>query len=187
MIPSLCQYKRWNCSGAEFMEIFMTKSKNKIAPTEVKPVSTKKPLKIINRSDSANVAEVTTQKKQSKKPAEQPQAKSINQLTVNDNNEAAAQINHKLPKPASKQAILINLLQSLTGATVHELAAATSWQKHSVHGVMSGVLKKKLGLAITSSKEERGLVYRIVKGEFVATAATDAAIATETQLSVAGA
>ena len=68
-------------------------------------------------------------------------------------------------KKESKQAILINLLQSPTGATVHELAAATNWQKHSVHGVMSGVLKKKLGLAITSSTEERGLVYRIIKGE----------------------
>ena len=64
-------------------------------------------------------------------------------------------------KKESKQSILINMLKSPTGATVHELAAATSWQKHSVHGVISGVLKKKLGLDITSIKEDRGLVYRI--------------------------
>ena len=68
-------------------------------------------------------------------------------------------------KKESKQTILIRLIQSPTGATVHELAAATDWQKHSVHGVMSGVLKKKLGLKISSNKEERGLVYRIMKGE----------------------
>ena len=31
-----------------------------------------------------------------------------------------------------------------------ELVAATSWQDHSVRGFMSGTLKKKFGLAISS-------------------------------------
>lgn len=46
-------------------------------------------------------------------------------------------------------------------ATVEEVANATGWQHHTVRGVFSGTLKKKLGLIIASVKEERGRVYRI--------------------------
>lgn len=66
-----------------------------------------------------------------------------------------------LPKSHTKQGIMINLLQGGKGATVDEMVEATGWQRHSVQGVMSGVLKKKLGLSITSEKEQRGRVYRI--------------------------
>jgi hypothetical protein len=39
----------------------------------------------------------------------------------------------------------------------------TGWQKHSVRGLLSGTLKKKMGLAVTSQKVTgRGRVYRIV-------------------------
>lgn len=61
-------------------------------------------------------------------------------------------------KSHTKQGILINLLQGSKGATVDEMVEATGWQRHSVQGVMSGVLKKKLGLAIISEKEQRGRV-----------------------------
>ncbi|MGD0275139.1 MAG: DUF3489 domain-containing protein [Syntrophales bacterium] len=61
----------------------------------------------------------------------------------------------------SKQAMLIKLLKRPSGATIDEMAKVTCWQKHSVRGVISGVLKKRLGLSITSEKEERGRVYRI--------------------------
>ena len=61
----------------------------------------------------------------------------------------------------SKQAQVIALLRRPKGATIDELAAAIGWQHHSVRGVISGPLKKQLGLAITSTKEERGRVYRI--------------------------
>jgi hypothetical protein len=64
-------------------------------------------------------------------------------------------------KSHTKQAILISLLEGTKGATVDEMAEATSWQRHSVQSVMSGVLKKRLGLTITSDKEQRGRVYRI--------------------------
>jgi hypothetical protein len=61
----------------------------------------------------------------------------------------------------SKQAMLIKLLERPSGATIGELAEATDWQRHSIRGMMSGVLKKRLGLSIASEKEERGRVYRI--------------------------
>ena len=48
-------------------------------------------------------------------------------------------------------------------ATVDEVASATGWQRHTVRGVFSGTLKKKLGLTLASVKEERGRVYRIAE------------------------
>ena len=71
------------------------------------------------------------------------------------------------PKPpiqraGTKQAQIIALLQRPEGATIAEIIAATAWQAHSARGVISGVLKKKLGLVVGSTKEDgRGSVYRI--------------------------
>lgn len=62
----------------------------------------------------------------------------------------------------SKQATMIALLQRAKGTTIDELAQTTGWQKHSVHGVMSGVLRKKLGLNISSEVGPHGRIYRIV-------------------------
>ena len=49
------------------------------------------------------------------------------------------------------------------GATIDEIVSATGWQSHTTRGPMAGALKKKLGLTITSEKNEsRGRVYRVV-------------------------
>jgi hypothetical protein len=61
----------------------------------------------------------------------------------------------------SKQATLITMLERPGGSTIDEIAEAIGWQRHSIRGMISGVLKKKLGLSIASKKEERGRVYRI--------------------------
>lgn len=61
----------------------------------------------------------------------------------------------------SKQAILIRLMKNPEGATIGEMAEVSGWQQHSVRGVISGVLKKRLGLLITSEKAQRGRVYHI--------------------------
>lgn len=66
------------------------------------------------------------------------------------------------PRP-SKQAEVIGLLRRPEGATVDEVRAATGWQPHTVRGVFSGALKKRLGLAIVGTREERGRVYRIAE------------------------
>jgi hypothetical protein len=65
------------------------------------------------------------------------------------------------PKRPSKQDEVIAMLRRPEGATVDEVASATGWQRHTVRGVFSGTLKKKLGITIASAKEERGRVYRI--------------------------
>ena len=64
-------------------------------------------------------------------------------------------------KRPSKQDEVVAMLRRPEGATVDEVASATGWQRHTVRGVFSGTLKKKLGLTIASAKEERGRVYRV--------------------------
>ena len=73
----------------------------------------------------------------------------------------------KAPKPVAirvgtKQAQIIALLQRPEGASIAEIVEATGWMAHSARGMISGALKKKLGLPITSKKVEgRGTVYRL--------------------------
>ena len=66
-------------------------------------------------------------------------------------------------KRPSKQDAVIAMLRRPEGATVDEVVSATGWQRHTVRGVFSGTLKKKLGLTLASAKEERGRVYRIAE------------------------
>ncbi len=62
----------------------------------------------------------------------------------------------------TKQAILIELLKRPKGATIEQMTTKTGWQAHSVRGAISGTLKKKLGLVVTSETiEGHGRVYRI--------------------------
>jgi len=59
-------------------------------------------------------------------------------------------------RQGSKTAKVLDLLKRSGGATRKELMKATGWQSHSVRGFMSGVLGKKMGLTVTSTKAEDG-------------------------------
>ena len=68
----------------------------------------------------------------------------------------------RTPREGTKQVPLIAMLRAPEGATLDEIVAATGWLPHTARGAMSGALKKKLGLTITSEKVEgRGRVYAI--------------------------
>jgi hypothetical protein len=65
-------------------------------------------------------------------------------------------------KTKTKLAQLEAMLRRPDGATVEQIGKSLDWQTHSVRGAMSGALKKKQGLAITSEKTDGGRrVYRI--------------------------
>ncbi len=67
------------------------------------------------------------------------------------------------PRDGSKQAQLIAMLRRTKGASIGEIAEAFSWQPHTVRGAIAGALKKKLGLDVTSEKDDkRGRIYRIL-------------------------
>jgi hypothetical protein len=68
------------------------------------------------------------------------------------------------PQPAATKAeMIIGLLRRADGATATDLAKATGWQQHSVRGFLSGDLKKKRGLAVTTEKVDGVTRYRLAK------------------------
>jgi len=65
-------------------------------------------------------------------------------------------------RAGTKQAQIIALLQRPEGASIGEIVEATGWLPHSARGLISGGLKKKLGLPITAEKVAgRGTVYKL--------------------------
>ena len=63
----------------------------------------------------------------------------------------------------TKAGIILDFLRQPKSATIAELQEATGWQAHSVRGALSGTVKKKLGLDVSSEViKRRGRVYRIV-------------------------
>ena len=51
---------------------------------------------------------------------------------------------------------IVEMLHRSHGASIEEMMKTTGWQAHSVRGVISGALKKKLGLKIVSEKSKAG-------------------------------
>ena len=65
-------------------------------------------------------------------------------------------------REGTKQARLIEMLRRPDGADLDEIAEATGWRKHTIRGAISGALKKKLGLQVTSTKDSQGRrVYHV--------------------------
>jgi hypothetical protein len=59
-------------------------------------------------------------------------------------------------REGSKTEAILALLKRPGGATTKELLKLTSWQPHSLRGFLSGTLRKKMGLMVTSAKGEDG-------------------------------
>lgn len=54
----------------------------------------------------------------------------------------------------TKKDLVLGLLRRQNGASIAELAEATSWQYHSVRGFLTATIKKKLELPLVSTKAE---------------------------------
>ncbi len=67
----------------------------------------------------------------------------------------------RAPRANTKQARLMAMLQQ--GATISEMASELGWLRHTCHGALAG-LKKKRGLRITSDKHAGGeRIYRLAE------------------------
>jgi hypothetical protein len=64
-------------------------------------------------------------------------------------------------RPQTKQDQVLAMLREKGGTTVPDVMKATRWQKHSVHGFLSGVVRKKLQLKLQSTKVGDKRIYRI--------------------------
>ncbi|MBI2254767.1 MAG: DUF3489 domain-containing protein [Proteobacteria bacterium] len=63
--------------------------------------------------------------------------------------------------PDKKSTQVLQLLRRQQGATINELSIATTWQPHSVRGFLSGTVKKRYGLKLTSEMIDGTRHYRV--------------------------
>lgn len=63
----------------------------------------------------------------------------------------------------SKQSVILDLLQG-AGATLEQMMQATGWQAHSVRGMLSGVIRKRLGFEVQSSRAADGTRHYRIAG-----------------------
>ncbi|MBY0225018.1 MAG: hypothetical protein CTY20_14620 [Hyphomicrobium sp.] len=93
--------------------------------------------------------------------------------TTGPHKREATPVQHPVNSPVTKHAQLLQLLNRPEGASIEDMMQATEWQQHSVRGFLAGTVKKKMGLALTSSKAEGDVRrYRIASSQRRAFSAT---------------
>ena len=86
-------------------------------------------------------------------------------IGVNEGDQPCAQVAAiqapRAPRPGSKQAAILDLLQRDQGASLDELIAATGWLPHTTRAALTGLRQRGYGLTRSKAADGR-TVYRIL-------------------------
>ena len=140
--------------------------KNPVAPSQASPSQPKKAAAKKTVAAPARVAQtskdVPGQHRPKNSARQAPRKKKEPTRVAAEQGAPTAYTAASIGASSTKQAQLIALLRSEQGVEMAQLCAVTGWQAHSVRGVISGVLRKKLGLSVRSAADAAGVRrYRI--------------------------
>ena len=119
-------------------------------------------------SPSSSPASSSSSKSPAKSAAARsPRAAPCSRAKAAPSSKPAVKKTKAVPAPStevtSKQAQVIALLRSAAGASMADLMALTGWQSHTVRGMLSGSLRKRLGLDVQCQRVDGAHLYRIVE------------------------
>ena len=60
---------------------------------------------------------------------------------------------------ASKADLVLRALRRKSGVSIDELCKLTGWQAHSVRGLLSGTVRRKLGHEVIRQKDAKGVTH----------------------------
>ena len=103
----------------------------------------------------------TNSKKSIKRRADLARPQTNASKTTRPVSQSASPLNPPSPQGQTKQDRVVAMLRQKGGTTVAAVMKTTGWQKHSVHGFLAGVVRKKLGLTLVSETANGERVYRI--------------------------
>ena len=119
-------------------------------------------------SHSSSPASSSSSKSPTKSAAaKSPRAAPCSRAKAAPSSKSAVKKTKAAPAPStevtSKQSQVIALLRSAAGASMADLMALTGWQSHTVRGMLSGSLRKRLGLDVQCQRVDGAHLYRIVE------------------------